>query len=263
MTELHFERTGSGPPLVLLHGFTGSTRSWDLLVPGLAGVAECISIDLVGHGQSPAPDRLACYSMDACVADVVGVLDGLRLERADVLGYSMGGRVALHLAIAAPRRVRRLVLESASPGLDDSLERAERVRADSALADQIEAEGIAAFVERWEHQPLLALGPAVLPELRERVHSERLRNRPRGLANSLRGMGVGAPASAWDKLAAVSCPTLLLVGARDAKYRAIAKRMLSRLASADLVVLPDAGHTAHLEQARAFAAAVTEFLKKN
>jgi 2-succinyl-6-hydroxy-2,4-cyclohexadiene-1-carboxylate synthase len=248
---------------VLLHGFTGSTRSWDLVQPALAQLAETLAVDLIGHGQSDAPSDPTRYRIDACVRDLLALLDALDVQRTDLLGYSMGGRVALHLALAAPDRIDRLILESASPGLDNSRERVERQRADAVMAEAIERDGLDAFVAGWERQPLLALGEHVPPVVRERLHVERLRNRPEGLANSLRGLGAGSQPAVWDQLPSLNRPVLLLVGARDQKYVAIGERMQRLLPRSSLVVCPAAGHLVHVDQPAAFAQAVQAFLHRH
>ncbi|MCG8347697.1 MAG: 2-succinyl-6-hydroxy-2,4-cyclohexadiene-1-carboxylate synthase [Chloroflexales bacterium] len=256
----HVEQAGSGYPLLLLHGFTGSAATWGAHIPHFATRRQIIAPDLIGHGQTDAPANAARYSMAHCVADLLTLLDTLEVERADVLGYSMGGRVALHLAVAAPHRVRSLLLESATPGIDKSAERAERVRSDEALADAIENDGVAAFVKRWERLPLFDSQVVLPPEVRANLHSQRLQNRSIGLANSLRGMGTGQQQHLWDKLSVIKMSTLLLVGELDAKYCATARRMAKTLPRVRMVVVLNAGHTIHLEQPDIFEQEVTEFL---
>ncbi|MBV9356830.1 MAG: 2-succinyl-6-hydroxy-2,4-cyclohexadiene-1-carboxylate synthase, partial [Chloroflexi bacterium] len=250
-----------GPPLLLLHGFMGSAESW---APRAAVFAargmRTIAVDLIGHGRSDAPADPARYGMERCVEDLVEVLDRLHLPRAAVLGYSMGGRVALHLASAAPERVSALVLESASPGLADALERERRIASDEALADALLQDGLDAFVDRWERQPLFASQRSLPPAERDRLRAQRLRQRPLGLANSLRGYGTGRQPSLWDGLVAVATPTLLLVGALDEKFRTIGQSMVAALPRARLVLVPGAGHTVHLEQPRLFDDLVLGFL---
>jgi 2-succinyl-6-hydroxy-2,4-cyclohexadiene-1-carboxylate synthase len=246
---MHVEVDGSGQPLLLLHGFTGSVRTWDHVRPTLAEHARLVIVDLPGHGQSPEH-----ATFDSCVDDLLAVLDKLQIERADVLGYSMGGRVALHVAMRAPDRVGTLLLESASPGIEDPLARAQRVQADEALATRIETLGVEAFVAEWESQPLLALSD---PDAAAELHAQRLRNTPSGLANSLRGMGAGRQEPLWDRLPALGMPTRLLVGERDRRYVAIAERMHSLLPRAELTVCPRAGHTVHVDQPDAFVAWAT------
>jgi 2-succinyl-6-hydroxy-2,4-cyclohexadiene-1-carboxylate synthase len=257
---LNVERSGAGRPLLLLHGFTGSATTWSAHLAQLALGFHTIAPDLIGHGRSDAPPDPSRYQMERCVADLLALLDALGVERADVLGYSMGGRVALHLAAAAPARVRALVLESSSPGIADPAERAARIAADEALADAIERDGLAAFVERWERLPLFA-SQAVLPEVvLERQRAQRLRNDPHGLANSLRGMGAGRQEPLWDRLAALAAPTLLIAGELDAKYCAITSQMAAALPNARTAIVPNAGHAVHLEQANAFVRNVLVFL---
>ena len=261
--RLHAARAGEGAPLVLLHGFTGSGETWDALRAALAGQAPrltTIAVDLPGHGRSGAPDDPARYALDRVADDLARVLDALAVARAAVLGYSMGARAALHVALRHPGRVAALVLESASPGVDDPAERAARRAADGALADAIERDGVAAFVERWERLPLWA-SQAALPEAtRAALRAQRLGNRPRGLANSLRGAGAGAAPPVTGRLGAMGAPALLVAGALDAKYVAIGEAMERAMPRARLVVVPGAGHAVHLERPAAFAEAVGAFL---
>lgn len=251
---------GSGHPFLLLHGFTGSAASWQPHMLRFGARRRVIAPDLIGHGHTAAPADPDRYRMDHCVADLLGLLDALDVEQTDVLGYSMGGRVALHLAAAAPQRVRRLVLESASPGLADPAERALRRQDDADLAAALEREGIVAFVDRWERMPLFASQANLPASVQSQLRAQRLKNCPTGLANSLRGMGAGQQEPLWEWLATIPMPTLLLVGELDQKYCAIARRMVTLLPQARVVVVPDAGHTIHLEQPDSFAHTVLEFL---
>ncbi len=260
-SALHVEQRGAGRPVLLLHGFTGSTRTLDDVAEGLRAAARStIAVDLLGHGESDAPREAAAYAMERCSASLVRVLDAAGAGRADVLGYSMGGRVALGLAVAHPERVRSLVLIGASAGIADPAERAARRSADDALADAIERDGVPRFVERWLAQPLFAsqarLGPAFLAAAR----AQRLRNRAHGLAGSLRGMGTGAQPPLHSALGALAVPMLLVVGAEDAKFRAIAETLARCAPVARVAEISDAGHAAHLENPSAFLAETLRFL---
>lgn len=250
--EVHALVTGAGPALLLLHGFTGSAETWRPFLPALEARHRVIAPDLIGHGRTDAPDDLARYRMDACVADVLALLDRLGISDLAVLGYSMGGRVALHLALAAPARVRALILESTSPGIVDPAERAARVQSDEGLADSIEREGIVAFVARWESQPLFASQHRLPKDVQERLRAERMHQRPRGLANSLRGMGAGAMQPVWDRLGELGMPVLVIAGELDEKYVTIARRMGERLPHAQVETVAAAGHAVHLEQPNRF-----------
>ncbi len=259
--SLNVEFAGSGQPLLLLHGFTGNATLWDPFLPLLTRHRRTIAVDLIGHGRSDSPRDPERYTMERCTEDLRAVLDALEVARTDVLGYSMGGRVALHLAAAAPTRVRALILESASPGLADLAERHARITADEALADALERDGLAAFVDRWERLPLFASQASLPTEVRVRLRAQRLQNNPLGLANSLRGMGTGRQEPLWNRLASLQVPTLLLVGELDQKYRELAHKMAAALPLATVEVVRGAGHAVHLEQPAAFVAAVSAFLQ--
>jgi 2-succinyl-6-hydroxy-2,4-cyclohexadiene-1-carboxylate synthase len=259
--DFHVETEGSGPDLVLLHGFSGSVRSWDDARPKLAANARVISIDLIGHGDSSAPDDPARYSLDWSARDLTALLDLLGLQAVHLLGYSMGGRVALHFAVQAPARVKTLILESASPGMSDDADRVRRVASDAALADRIARDGIEAFVAEWEAQPLLRAAPHVGAAARQRQRAQRMGNRIVGLANSLRGMGAGQQQPVWSRLGELSMPVLLIVGERDQRYRELAARMLASLPRADLAAVLEAGHTVHLDQPEAFVGLVKTWVE--
>lgn len=258
---LHYERAGSGPPLLLLHGFTGSAGEWADLTPHVAPVRDVIAVDLIGHGRSSAPADPARYSIEACLVDLLALLDALGIERADVLGYSMGGRVALQLAAAAPARVRSLILESASPGIADEAERAARAASDDALAARVEAEGLAWFVDHWASIPLFASQASLPAGVRAALRERRLRGSATGYANSLRGMGAGRQSSLWERLPELGRPALLVSGELDVKYVAINTRMAELLPAARHALIRGAGHAVHLEQPAAFAQLVIGFLE--
>ncbi|MCX7789953.1 MAG: 2-succinyl-6-hydroxy-2,4-cyclohexadiene-1-carboxylate synthase [Chloroflexaceae bacterium] len=255
--------TGHGPPLLLLHGFTGSAEERAGLIPALAPLRQVIAVDLPGHGRAPAPADPSCYTMERTVADLLALLDHLGHAACDILGYSMGGRVALHLAATAPARVRALVLESASPGIEDPAERAARAAADEALAARIEQEGLEWFVDHWASLPLFA-SQARLPEAaRAALRERRLRGSATGYANSLRGMGAGRQRSLWADLPAMRVPALIISGELDEKYVAIGARMAAAMPLARQVIVPGAGHTVHLEQPEAFRDLVVGYITGN
>lgn len=244
---LAVEETGAGPPLLLLHGFTGSGESLAALAEALAPRWRCVRVDLVGHGRSDAPRELAPYRMPRCASQLARLMDALELGRAHVFGYSMGGRSALALASARPERVASLALLGASAGIADPALRAARARDDEALADRIERDGVAAFVEHWMALPLFASQARLGAEFLARARAERLAQRAHGLANSLRGMGSGAQPPLQEALPGLDLPVLLLAGEHDPKFRAVAADLAERLPRARLAAIPGAGHAAHLE----------------
>lgn len=257
----HIEIVGAGEPLLLLHGFSGDNSSWRRVADSLGKRWRIIMLDCLGHGASDKPREVASYHMEAIAADIISLLDQLKIVWTHLLGYSMGGRLALHMALTYPERLRSLILESASPGLADESERAQRRRSDAALADRIQAQGIATFIDYWERLPLWA-SQAKLPfEVREAQRQQRLRNSALGLANSLRGAGAGAQPNLWSRLATLRMPALLLVGEQDAKFRRINREMAARMPGARLRHIPAAGHNTHLENASAFCTAVDSFLQ--
>ncbi len=252
--------SGEGPPLLALHGFTGSVATWDPFHDSWLGF-RLITVDLLGHGASDSPGDPERYSMARCLQDLLALLDYLGAGRAGLLGYSMGGRIALRLALAAPERFGALVLESASPGIEDAAERQERVKSDKALADSIKRQGIAAFVERWEALPLFRSQAGLPKTLQEALRRQRLANNAVGLANSLRGIGAGMQPAVFDQLPGLGVPTLLLAGALDARYCELAERMAKMIPCARLQIVPEAGHATHLEQPETFSRLVKGFLE--
>ena len=257
--HLHVARGGDGPPILLLHGFTGSTRSWESLTAALDRYST-IAVDLPGHGRSSAPPEPARYALRRFADDLAATLDALQVDRAAVLGYSLGGRAALLFALAHPARVAALVLESVSPGVGDADERAARLASDAVLADTIERDGIPAFVDEWERLPLWASQTSLSQTTRSRLREQRLANDARGLANSLRGAGAGVDASMLERIADIGVPTLLIAGVLDTKYAALARTLEARIPDARLALVPDAGHAVHLERSAVFADLVTRFL---
>ena len=246
---------GAGRRVALLHGFTQTGRSWVPVVPALLAAGHhVVTVDAPGHGRSPDP---AVDLWDA--AGRIGAAVGDAVGPAAYVGYSMGGRLALHLALARPDLVRALVLVGATPGIEDDSERAARRAADDALAASIERDGLEAFLERWLAGPLFAS----LPPDAQGMEARR-ENTAAGLAASLRTTGTGVQDVLWDRLGEVACPVLLVVGGLDAKFRALAERMLPRFGAAStarLAVLEGAGHACHLERPDAFAETVVAFLR--
>ncbi len=216
-----------------------------------------VALDLPGHGRGPTD--AGAFTLDGALA---AILRGIPPGPQRLVGYSMGARLALALAVRHPERVGRLVLESGSPGLATEEERTARRAADEALAAEIVREGIGSFVRAWEAKPLFeGIARRLSPEERAAVHRRRMANDPRGLAAALRGLGTGSLPSFWDQLERVDLPVLLLVGAEDAKFVAIARAMAERLPRARIEIVEDAGHTVHLEQPDRWLSAVTAFME--
>jgi 2-succinyl-6-hydroxy-2,4-cyclohexadiene-1-carboxylate synthase len=258
--EQRGETKNSNQTLVMLHGFTGSAAGWGHQMDILADYGlHVIAIDLPGHGQSDAPDDAKRYSIEHCQKDILAALQelGMNKGQAIILGYSMGGRIALYTAFSG--FFRALILESASPGLEDPVEREKRRSSDESLAARIELEGVPAFIEHWESLPLFASQSTLPFECREALHRQRLQNNATGLAQSLRGVGTGVQPSLYARLPTLRIPVLLIAGALDTKFTAIAKHMAQALPQSQLHIIPAAGHTVHLEQPQLFTSLVGDF----
>ncbi|MGO9319232.1 MAG: alpha/beta fold hydrolase [Solirubrobacteraceae bacterium] len=233
--------------VVLLHGFGGTHRAWDGVIAALDRERyRPLALDLPGHGEAADVERPITFA--GCVAHVLARAP----ERFALGGYSMGGRVALHVALAAPERVSRLVLVSSTAGIEDKDERAERRRADHALADEVERMPLEDFIDGWRTQPLFAEDP---PEVDALAREDHNRNRPDALAAVLRGIGTGEMEPLWSRLEELAMPVVVLAGDRDAKFRALGERMAELLPDARLVVVAG-GHSLALESPRAVAGAL-------
>ena len=234
---------------VLAHGFTQTARSWTrleaLLAEQLPAVTS-LAVDLPGHGACDVePDADLVASAEHLVA-----LGGPAIY----VGYSMGGRVALHAALTRPDAVRGLVLIGATAGIDDPVERAERRGADETLAARIEQIGVDAFLDEWLASPLFA---GLTAESAQR--DERLRNTAHGLATSLRHTGTGTQEPLWPRLDEIRVPALIIAGEHDPKFRALGERVAAGLSDATMAIVPDAGHSVHLEQPDATAGVISQW----
>lgn len=260
--KLAWEKWGEGEgTLLLIHGFAGSRSVWAHLRRLLGASVQAVAVDLPGHGQS-APCRSAGWrGFEETLAALARTADGLRRGPVDLLGYSQGARLALGLALEWPGRVRRLILESGTAGLARSRDRKMRQRRDEALARDIERHGIEAFVDRWESLPLFAGLRKLPPGLSSSLRKQRLACTERGLASSLRSVGLGLQPNYWPRLATLRVPTLLLSGGRDAKFTAIARAMARELPMAWCRSFEGAWHAPHLEVPAAFAEEVLAFLE--
>jgi len=252
--------SGSGAPLTILHGFTGSAETWESLRLDFEREHRVIAVDLPGHGHSSSPADPQRYSLRRFADDLLRVMDALGVGHTVLLGYSMGGRAALHFAVSHPDRVTGLILESTSPGIIDPGLRESRSRADEELALFIERNGIPAFVDRWESLPLWESQWRMPASARISLRAQRLGNTSSGLAGSLRGAGPAVDPLSKTDLAAIEAPTLLIAGALDTKYVEIARELARDIHNSRTVIIPDAGHAIHVERPGAFAKAVQAFL---
>lgn len=243
-------------PVVLLHGFMGRAADWEPVAQRLGERWRVIGMDLPGHGRSVGlPD--ACYTLSGAVEAVAATLDALGVSRTALVGYSMGGRVAYHVAMATPGRLSALVVESAHPGLGSEPARRERRRMDALRAGQI-ATDPRGFLEQWYTAPFFG-GVADDPAVRAALIEHRLRGASDEWGRALVGLGTGTQEPVGERLGSLGVPTLLVTGERDDRYITLLAALASRTGF-PLHVEPGAGHAVHVERPGAFAAVVASFL---
>ena len=258
---------GLGPAqsgtVLFLHGFAGGADDWTWIAEWVRenGYAS-IAVDLPGHGYTDSPADPARYSVASVVRDLAEILDALGVASVHVMGYSMGARIALRMALDMPQRVRSLILESGTTGILDPEARRERLEKDEALAREIESRGIEWFVGHWEALPIFATQSEVPEDRRDAQRARRLLQRPEGLARALRGLGQGAEPDLTPRLSEVAVPTLVIAGELDPSYRAHAERLASGISDSKQVVVQHAGHNVHLEQPEALSMVLTLTLKE-
>lgn len=259
----HVEERGASDPVVMLHGFSGSTETWRPLMAAASRYFRAIAVDLPGHGQTDAPRDAKRYRMERVAEDLIVLLKQLEALPAHWLGYSMGGRLALYIACRHPESVRSLALESASPGLLSASERKARIAQDTALAEQIEQEGVERFIDYWQNIPLFSTQKRLPEASRAALRAQRLNNSTGGLANSLRGMGTGAQPELWSELENLPMSVMLIAGEEDAKFVALNRRMAAAIPRASLEIVTGAGHAVHLEAAHIYNNLVMGFFTRS
>jgi 2-succinyl-6-hydroxy-2,4-cyclohexadiene-1-carboxylate synthase len=257
--RLSYFVSGEGTPVTLLHGFTQSGRSWLEIISRMPDGWMWIVPDIRGHGETRTRPDAPC-SMDACTRDLETLWDHLGVARTHLVGYSMGGRLALHVAARRPERILSLLTIGAHAGLEEEAREGRR-RGDEALAGRIEKEGLDAFVNYWTTLPLFAglerRGPAFVAQVRA---ERRMTNHVAGLACSLLGMGAGAMEPLWDDLALVTFPCTFVAGQLDHGYVNSARRLAATVPHGRVEVVPRAGHTVHQERPEAFARLLADHL---
>ena len=244
--------------MLFLHGFMGRSDDWRPTMAGLRERHFCAAVDLPGHGASTGlpPDR---YTMEGAALGVLDLLDRIPIRKATLVGYSMGGRIALYLALRHPDRFSALFLESASPGLKSARERATRRAADEQRATRLENGDFEEFLRDWYRQPLFA--PLARDgELLGQTIEARRGNDPHELAKSLRGMGTGSQPSLWDELSGLQAPSLAVAGELDEKFVGISHLMERASPGIRTVVVPDVGHNVHVEAPAAYLRLLRNFL---
>jgi 2-succinyl-6-hydroxy-2,4-cyclohexadiene-1-carboxylate synthase len=265
MNGWHEIRRGeaANPAVLMLHGFLGESSDWMEIADGLCADYHCLCPDLPGHGRTQAAGSV--FTMAYAAESLLSHLDALKITRCNMVGYSMGGRLAMYLAAHHPQRFQRIILESASPGLQNNDERLLRQQHDNALADRLESmpdAEFSQFVSEWYEQPMFATlkqDPGRLSQLIAR----RQHNQPKALAAALRGMGLGVQPSLWENLPAYRVPTLLVTGEADHKFRLIAESMSEACPAMGLQVMAGCGHNVHYENPSGYTTLIKGFLAGN
>lgn len=248
------------PPLVFLHGFMGSCNDFSEISDVLSEDFYCLAIDLPGHGKTKVFGGTENYTIQNTTNALIQCLDRLGIEKTSLVGYSMGGRLALYMMLNDPSRFERAALESASPGLRTEEARSQRRKADWQLAQKLETREFQEFLLDWYNQPLFQSFKE--HPMFESNLKRRLENNPRELAKSLRFMGTGNQPSLWERLTINQIPLLLLVGERDEKFRKINTEIASIAPHTQLEIVPKAGHNVHFENPTGYLKSLTQFLMK-
>ncbi len=258
--KLHYQTLGNpkAPALLFLHGFLGLGTDWQEIAEAFAADHYCILPDLPGHGLSKLASPDTQPSMKAAADSLMELADDLRVDRVTIIGYSMGGRIALYFSLKFTDRVRAVVLESVNPGIPDARERQERADQDDQLALLLERDGLAKFLDDWYKAPLFASlqrDPGRLATLKQ----TRTGHDPRSIALSFRGLSVGRQPSLWDELDSLPMPVLVVAGALDEKYSQIAEETVRHLRHGSREIIAEAGHNVHFERPQEFLARLRDF----
>ena len=248
--------------MVFLHGFTGSTRTWTSTIEHLPKSVRCIAVDLIGHGNTAAPQKPERYGMKEQLLDLHGLFTELQLSNFTLVGYSMGGRIALAYALHYPEQIKHLMLESASPGLPTEAEQKSRQMADESLAKRIELEGLTAFIDFWQDIPLFQSQQTLPESTKQDIREERMQQSVSGLVNSLKGIGTGSQPSYWPLLHQLGMPVTLVTGELDEKFDNIAKQMKNNMPNAEHIQVSACGHALHVENPVQFATIIKEQMNK-
>jgi 2-succinyl-6-hydroxy-2,4-cyclohexadiene-1-carboxylate synthase len=260
MYELSYEFKGNskGPVILFLHGFLGNKQDWYDVIPYLKDKYHCLLVDLPAHGESKSLQDEQDYSIEYLAISVIKLLDDLKIKKCYLVGYSMGGRLALYLSIYFFERFYSVVLESASPGLELPEERIERTENDNQWAEMLEKESFDKFLEKWYQQPLfdsLRNHKAFSKLLKQRKENGR-----GDLANVLRAMGCGKQPSLWYQLEHMVLSVLTVIGEEDEKYKAIASEMHLHYHRVQIKTVKHCGHNVHFENSIEYGKLLLDFI---
>lgn len=246
----------------LLHGFSGSANDWDEIIPNLRKNFSYVAIDLIGHGQSDAPNELEHYTTASMIDQLDDIFRYFTKERIILLGYSMGGRAALSYSAQYPDKLTGLILESTSAGIADEKRRKERILHDEQVIEILEKKSFEEFFKFWMSQDLFSTLNSIPEEKLLRAKAAKLRNNKIGLINSLRGFGTGVMPPLHDKPQHIKCKTLLITGELDSKFSNINQELKKKIVNSHHEIVKDSGHIVHFEKREEFVGVVNGFLEK-
>ncbi|AFY48103.1 2-succinyl-6-hydroxy-2,4-cyclohexadiene-1-carboxylate synthase [Nostoc sp. PCC 7524] len=251
------------PFIIFLHGFMGNIHEFDEAIKFLGDDFSYLTLDLPGHGKTQVLGGDEYYTMANTAAAIISLLQQLNITKCFLVGYSMGGRLALYLTLHFPEYFDKVILESASPGLATETERLDRVKRDAQiarkLARSLDKNDFAIFLLNWYNQPIF--GYVKNHTGFNDVLENRLQNCPTELAKSLQFMGTGSQPSLWEKLTDNQVPLLLLVGEKDEKFIDINKEIAKICQVSQLKIIPNAAHNIHFENTLDFVHHLKFFLR--
>jgi 2-succinyl-6-hydroxy-2,4-cyclohexadiene-1-carboxylate synthase len=248
--------------VLLMHGYTGSLEDWRDIYPNLDERFNYVGIDLIGHGKSDSPTNIEKYKAGSLVNQIQDILDKLSIIKVIILGYSMGGRVALNFAVSHPQKIMGLILESTSAGIKNEKDRKERIDRDEELVSYIEENGTEKFAEHWMAQDIFNTQRRFSDEKLQKIMRRIAQNSKRGLANTLRGFGTGTMPYFAENLNLIQSPILLISGELDTKYCELSSVLEDKFPNAKNAVIKNAGHNTHLEEPEQFIISVNKYLNQ-
>ncbi len=259
--DINYLDEGEGRPIMLIHGFSSNLKSWDEQMPALSSRYRVVRYDCRGHGKSESPADPAAYSQEILVREALGLLDELGIDRACVCGHSMGGNVALHMAINHPDRVDASIVACTGSGSskDDGFKERFQV-----IAEMLDRGELDQFTETLLSAPSFSVFGRLRPDILEKQREWLLGNDARGLANTIRGVQMKRPSimSLEEKLKNLNVPSLILVGDEDIPCTEPAYFMHKHIPRSKLVVFPQTGHILNLERPSDFNREVMVFLRE-
>lgn len=246
--------------ILFLHGFTGCAEDWFPIFEQMPEKYNCLALDIIGHGKSDAPGNSAHYSIESITNQIKYVKDHLTPNKIFLLGYSMGGRIALSYASLYADDVKGLILEGASAGIKNDEERQKRYEEDLKLAEFIETHTLEEFVEMWHDQELFNTQRRFSNDKLKKIKKKKASGSKTGYANSLKGFSTGVMPPVHDKLKKISLKVLLITGDLDTKFTGINARLVKRFFKAKHKIVRNSGHNTHLEEPKRFIEIVLNYL---